>query len=149
MINQMAVAIPPRKELKIMADWKNININKNQIKADTGKAVLIALPHNSKYDGFSFWHPSKLVRNGRHSAAVSIGYTNDFTFTLKKYGNGKYNGRDVIAEKVISVEEFENAYGVENENITEKNIKNPYETHKPQEVEAIENNAIKELQDNE
>lgn len=132
-----------------MANWKNININTNQIKAETGKAVLIAMPHNSDYDGYVFWHTSKLIRNGRHSASVSLGYTDDFTFTLKKYGKGRYNSREVIDEKVIDVEEFENAFGVVDENITEKEIKNPYETHKPQTVEAVENNIIKELQDNE
>lgn len=132
-----------------MANWKNININTNQIKADTGKAVLIAMPHNSDYDGYAFWHTSKLIRNGRHSAAVSLGYTDDFTFTLKKYGKGKYNSREVIDEKVIDVAEFENAFGVVNENITEKEFKSPYETHKPQTIEAVEHNLIKELQDNE
>lgn len=132
-----------------MANWKNININTNQIKADTGKAVLIAMPHNSNYDGYSFWHTSKLIRSGRHSAAVSLGYTDDFTFTLKKYGKGRYNSREVIDEKVIDVEEFENAFGVVNKNIPERVYKNPYETHKPQTVEAIEDNTIKELQDNE
>lgn len=132
-----------------MANWKNININTNQIKADTGKAVLITMPHNSDYDGYAFWHTSKLIRNGRHSASVSLGYTDDFTFTLKKYGKGRYNSREVIDEKVIDVEEFENAFGVVDENITEKESKNPYETHKPQTVEAVDNNVIKELQDNE
>lgn len=129
--------------------WKNININANQIKADTGKAVLIALPHNSEYDGYAFWHTSKLIRKGKNTAAVSLSYTDEFTFTLKKYGKGKYNSREVIDEKVIDIEEFENAFGVENESITEKKFKNPYETHKPPTVEAVEYNTIKELQDNE
>ena len=129
--------------------WKSFNINKQNIKADTGKAVLIACPHKSKYDGYAFWHSSKLIREGRHSNAVSISYTEEFTFNLKKYGKGRYNSREVIDEKVIDVAEFENAFGVVNENITEKEIKNPYETHKPQTVEAVEDNTIKELQDNE
>lgn len=113
--------------------WKNININKQNVKFDTGRAVLIAMPHSSDYDGFSFWHPSKLVREGRHSNALSIGYTDDFNFKLVKYGKGKYNSRDIIDEQEISVEEFEEAFGVMNENITspKTKINNEYETHKP------------------
>lgn len=44
--------------------WKNVNANVNQIKTETEKAVLINCPHNSKYDGYSYWHSSKLVREG-------------------------------------------------------------------------------------
>lgn len=125
--------------------WKNININKQNIKADTGRAVLIAMPHSSYYDGFSFWHPSKLVRDGRHSNAVSIGYTDDFNFRLVKYGRGKYNSREVISETNISVEEFEEAFGVMNENITAPTIKSEYETHKPTEIEPVKVEALDEL----
>lgn len=101
-----------------MPSWKNININKQNVKTDTGRAVLINCPHNSDYDGFSFWHPSKLVREGKNSNALSIGYTDDFRFKLVKYGKGKWNIRDIIEQKEISVEEFEEMFGIMNENIT-------------------------------
>lgn len=91
-------------------NWKNININKSNIKAETGSAVLISMPHNSYYDGYDFWISSKLVKRGRNSNAISIGYTDDFTFHLKKYGKGRWNSREVIDEKEISVEEFEEAF---------------------------------------
>lgn len=99
--------------------WKNININKQNIKAETEKAVLIAMPHSSDYDGYCFWHPLKLVRQGKHRGAVSIGYTNDFSFRLMKYGKGKYNSRQIISEETISVAEFEEAFGIMDENIVE------------------------------
>lgn len=127
--------------------WKNIQINKQNVKADTGRAVLIQMPHNSDYDGFSFWHPSKLVRSGYHSNALSIGYNDDFTFKLIKHGKGKYNSRDIIAEEVIGVEEFEEAFGVMSENITAPQTKNKYETHKPAQLEAEEVTALDELKD--
>lgn len=129
--------------------WKNININKQNVKVDTGRAVLIAMPHSSDYDGFSFWHPSKLVREGRHSNALSISYTDDFNFKLVKYGKGKYNSRDIIDEQEISVEEFEEAFGVMNENITspKTKINNEYETHKPINIEAVDREALEELKD--
>lgn len=127
--------------------WKNISINKNQIAAETSKSVLINMPHNSEYNGFSFWHPSKLVRQGKHNGAVSLGYTDEFIFKLKKYGKGKYNGREVIDEMEISAAEFAEAFGATNDNIKSKEYKSPYETHKPTEHEAINSEAIDELKD--
>lgn len=90
--------------------WKNIEFNKQNIKADTGKAVLIAMPHSSAYDGYCFWHPAKLIRNGSNSYARTFGYTNDFTFKLKKYGQGRYNSNKVIDEREITASEMEDAF---------------------------------------
>lgn len=120
--------------------WKNININAQNIKGETIKALLIKMPNNSEYKGYCFWHTRKLVRKGRNSNSVSIGYTDGFTFKLIKYGNGKYNKYDIIKEIEIDVEEFENAFSVMDENIKEKTFKNEYETYKPQpkEVEKVE-----------
>lgn len=90
--------------------WKIIEINKQNIETDTGKAALIKMPKKSKYSGYKFWHPSKLVRYGSNTYARSISYTDDFTFKLKKYGNGRYNFKDVIDEIEISAKEFEEAF---------------------------------------
>lgn len=119
------------KEIKKM-EWRSININKNNIKAETGKAVLIACPHNSDYDGWSFWHPSKLVREGRHSGAVSISYNTEWNFILKKY-----KGKELVDEDEINYESLEEAFGVVNDNINAKTDKNIYETHKPGKVTAV------------
>lgn len=99
-------------------NWKNINVNNQNIEVETSKSVLIKMPNNSDYKGYKFWHPAKLVRSGRNSNAVSLGYTDEFTFKLKKYGNGKYNRNEVIDEVEIDAEEFEIAFDVMNENIT-------------------------------
>lgn len=128
--------------------WKNININSNQIKTETERAVLINCPHNSEYCGYSFWHPSKLVSSGKHLASALIIYNEDFKFKLIKYGKGKWNSRNTIDEIEISVEEFEEMFGIENKNITSKIFKNEYETHKPVEVKPVKNNLIDELKDN-
>lgn len=96
-------------------EWKSIQINKQNIKNDIGKAVLIAMPHNSKYDGFTFWHSSKLIRAGKHSYALSLSYTDDFVFKLKKVSPRTFK---VLDEEEISVEEFEQAFGIMNDNIT-------------------------------
>ena len=94
--------------------WKNININKNNIETKTASAVLFKMPHNSKYDGFEFWHPLKLIRDGRHSNSVSVGYTDDFIFRIKRISQKTFA---VLDEKEISANEFEIAFGVMNENI--------------------------------
>lgn len=127
--------------------WKNISINSNQIKAQTEKAILVNCPHNSNYDGYSFWHPSKLVRSGKHCASVSIGYTDEFEFKLIKYGKGKWNSRNIIDEVQILAQEFEEMFDIQNKNITSKIFKNEYETHKPMEAKPVENNLKVELLD--
>lgn len=129
--------------------WKSININKQNIRTETGKAVLIACPHKSEFDGFAFWHPAKLVRVGRHRGAVSVSYTEDFTFYLKKYGQGRYNQYDVIDEVPVGADEIEEIFRVMDDNISAPNEKNPYETHKPAAVEAVKTEADASLIENE
>lgn len=97
--------------------WKQININKQNVKTYTQNAVLIQMPHNSDFDGYYFWLSSKLIRDGRHSNSVSISYTEDFTFKLIKHGKGKWNKKEIINEKIITAEEFESAFEITNDNI--------------------------------
>lgn len=91
--------------------WKNIQINVQNVETETGKATLIKMPNKSNYAGYKFWHPSKLIRNGRNSYALSVSYNDTFKFKLFKNGKGKYNKFDVIDDLEISVEEFEEAFG--------------------------------------
>lgn len=127
--------------------WRSININKQNVKADTGRAMLIACPHNSDYDGWCFWHPSKLIRAGRHRNALSLSYTEEFEFTLKKYGKGKHNSKEVLDEDCIDFEEFEAMFGVMNDNIKAPDFVNDFETHKPEQLEAEDVKALAELVD--
>ena len=127
--------------------WKEININSNLIKRETGKAVLIALPHSSGYNGYSFWFPSKLVTKGKNLSAVSLRYTDDFSFRFVKYGKGRYNRNEVIDEITIAADEFEAIFETVDSNITSSAVKNPYETHKPKELAAEEVEVIEELKD--
>ena len=99
--------------------WKNIEINDSLVKARTAKSVLIAFPRKSQLHGYSFWHPAKLVRTGRIVNTVSIGYSGEFVFRLKKYGNGKYNKREVVSEMEIGTDEFEQAFAGINSNDVE------------------------------
>lgn len=99
--------------------WKNIEINDSLVKARTVKSVLIAFPRKSQLHGYLFWHPAKLVRAGRIVNTVSIGYSGEFVFRIKKYGNGKYNKRETISEMEIVADEFEQAFAGINSNDVE------------------------------
>ena len=123
-----------------MADWKNININKNLIIHDTGKSTLIAMPHKSDYAGWEFWFPSKLVREAfNRKDAMNIGYNDDFIFHLKKYDT----------EKDIDVKEFERAFCVVAGNIDTSITEEPEVPliHIPDWIEPEATTADKELVD--
>lgn len=81
--------------------WKQIVFNVQNIEQQTEKAVLIKMPRSSRYDGWTFWHPKKLVRVvGGKGYYLSLAYTNDWKFTLRK-GN---------QTKVVGVKEIEEAF---------------------------------------
>lgn len=79
--------------------WHKITISANNIEASTDKAVLIKMRRNSNYDGFVFWHPKKLVR--AEGKAYTFSFNDEFKFNLKKYGQGKWNSRDVVREEEV------------------------------------------------
>lgn len=94
-----------------MADWIKCDLNAQNIKTKTEKAVLISMPHSSKFDGFQFWHPQKLVREvGGRGYFYTFSFTNEFEFKLKKMGQGRYNKFEVIDEKTISADEMIEAF---------------------------------------
>lgn len=84
---------------------RKLRINKNLIKAETDGAIKIALPHNSEYDGFHFWHSSKLVK--QEGKSLYIIYTESFVFKLQKYGKGKHNRGVIIDEIPLAYDELE------------------------------------------
>lgn len=100
-----------------MVSWKKVYFNAQNVEAETEKAVLINLPHNSKFDGFRFWHPRKLVRSeGNKGYKLSFSFTEDFSFKIFKNGNGQYNKRDVIDQKTITPSDIMAAFGMTLEN---------------------------------
>ena len=79
--------------------WYKIKINANNIEASTDKAVLIKMKNSSNYNGFVFWHPKKLVREER--GIYTFSFNDEFKFNLKKFGQGKWNSRDIVREDEI------------------------------------------------
>ena len=128
-----------------MTMWKSIKIYPNQIKYETQAAALIQMPHKSKYDGFDFWHPLKLIREARRSQMLEISYTDEFIFHLKKYGKGKYNSCEVIFTKDITAAELEEVFA-SNENTYSYETKPPL--HVPERIDPENATADESLVDN-
>lgn len=107
-----------------MSEWYYIDVNKNMIKYDTGKAVLIACPSSSDYSGYCFWHPKSCVKEGRHSAALCISFTEEWEFHLT---NKKTEDEQVVdyheLSEIMSCLDCDIDYG--------RKKPNPYETHRP------------------
>lgn len=76
----------------------------------------------------------KCVHEGKHSAALKLGYTADWDFKLtKQWKDGTHK-----EEKKISVDEFENAFDVINTNIEES-----AEAHAAKVAKGIEKTTTK------
>lgn len=100
------------------ASWEKIYFNAQSIVAETDNAVLIKMPNNSQYKGYCFWHPRKLVREqGGKGYHYTFAFTYEFSFRLKKFGQGRYNFKDVISEVQLTVSEMKAAFGIVNENV--------------------------------
>ena len=94
--------------------WQKVYFNSQNIEHETAKAVLIKMPNKSEYAGYKFWHPSKLVREeGGKGYHMSFSFTEEFEFTLRKYGKN----RQITAEEVIGYAEMLEAFEQVNEQI--------------------------------
>lgn len=122
--------------------WRSFTVSTNNIEVSTAKAVLIKMPHKSDYDGFVFWHPAKLVREGDYLYSKKVSYTDDFEFRLFKKGNGRFNYNTKIAEKTISAAEMRNAM-----KMMEITKLDSYELHKPEIKEPVKADVLEDLKD--
>ena len=93
-----------------MADWKKIQFNAQNIEHETDKATLIKMPHNSDYDGYVFWFPSKLIRDCAKGKGYfkTMSFTDEFEFKLKKMGKNGNVLSEVTISSEIMIEQFSN-----------------------------------------
>ena len=124
-----------------MANWHYMDVNKNMVKYDTGKAMLIACPSSSEYAGYCFWHPNACIREGRHSAAYCISFTEDWEFKLKN--------KDTDDEVKMDYHELSEVMACLNCEIDyDKKKANPFETHVPKKLKAEKTEVLDDLLDN-
>lgn len=99
--------------------YLNININRNQIKLRTGRAYLIAMPHKSDYNGYTFWFPEKLADEGRHDEALRLCIPVSFNFILKRMSKKTFK---VLDEVELNAYQLVEQFRQTNENITGADI---------------------------
>ena len=93
--------------------WKSISINKNQVEITTERAVLVNCPKKSSFAGYSFWHSSNLVKDGKHSEALALIFNDDVKFKLRRYGKN----RNVLDEKTLGASDIITIFSCTDENI--------------------------------
>ena len=99
-----------------MTEWKTINFNAQNIEYEAAKAILIKMPNNSEWHGYTFWHPSKCVRtlSKGNGYFKTFSYTENWEFTIFKSNK---NG-ERTAEQILTAEDMEIAFDVVNEQIS-------------------------------
>ena len=87
---------------------KEIELYIKFLMKETEKAVLVSCPKKSKYAGYMFWSPKSNFSKGSRKRImyVNFSYFDNFTFNLFKLDDQN----NVIAEVIISVDEFEEMY---------------------------------------
>ena len=87
--------------------WTNLNLNAQNIDAETAKAVLIVIPKSvcarlRVSEKMKFWHPAKLVReNGGKGYFLTFAIADDFEIKAFRNGKGQYNSHEKIEEITI------------------------------------------------
>ena len=64
-----------------------INFNALSIEHETAKSVLIKMPNNSEWQGYTFWHPSKMRKDVKvevKGISRLFSYTDNWEFTIFK-----------------------------------------------------------------
>ena len=92
-----------------MSNWSKIKVNIQNIKRETEKAVLIAMPHSSEFDGFTFWISKKLVRPTRNDWELAVSIAEDMKFTLKRTSEKTFK---VLEERTVCNEDLIEAFGI-------------------------------------
>lgn len=91
-----------------MTDWKLVRIYTTNIIRITEKAALSAMPAKSKYAGYTFWFPKKLIRSGVCSNELNLSVNTDMKFNLKKQSTKTFK---TLSECCISAEELIEIFG--------------------------------------
>jgi len=117
------------------AHWNSIEVNECFVGKTHGNATLIRVPSRSDYEGYSFWHPTKCVKQ-MPMGDYRLSYTDDWNFHLTANGGA--------LEANLNAEEFEEAIDARDWWKYEE----PSRYYQPIKLDAVETDAIEELIDN-
>lgn len=121
--------------------WKSLLFNSQNIEVETNRAVLINLPFSSKYKGWSFWHPKKLIKvAGGKGYYLSLLYTDNWKFKIFSK----------TSEEYVSAAEIEEAFNKANESISFSiaNTKPEQPIHVPEKLPLSDRiEVVEELKD--
>lgn len=122
--------------------WNKMYINDNQIEREFENSLLIKMPASSRYSGWMFFHPYKLVREGTHSANFSISFTDEWDFRLVK---GK--DQEMYIDNYAMLEAFGNLK--ENKEMPDNDNESFLKITEPSPIEGVEVEVKEELRNNE
>ena len=95
--------------------WHKVYFNSQNIEQATAKATLIKMPSKAEDAGYKCGHPAKLGREeGCKGYHCSFSFTEEFQFTIRKYGQN----RQITAERILGWEEMLKAFEQVNEQIS-------------------------------
>lgn len=92
-----------------MSEWKLARIYTTNIIRVAERAALIAMPGKSKYGGYTFWFPKKLIRGGVCSNELNLSVNTDMKFNLKKQSTKTFKTQN---DCCISADELIEIFGV-------------------------------------
>lgn len=78
------------------------------IKYETAKAVLVKLPQTD----WQVWISKKFIRQGTHSANLSVSVNEEHSFEIFRNGKGKYNFTQKIDSRQLTGKELADKCGV-------------------------------------
>lgn len=91
--------------------WKEMIIDDSCVRVKTGKSALIAMPRYCEYEGYTFWHPIKLVKNGiYYKNYTTLMYTDEFKFRLQKREKNRDGKWETTDEITLSAQEVCDAF---------------------------------------
>lgn len=138
--------------------WTNVFFNALSIHGESDSSVLIKMPNSSKYNGWYFWHPKKLVREqGGKGYHLTFSFHNNWEFKILLYGKGRYNKRDVLKTEILTSSDMKRIFNVVDDHVnesvvleTEKIIQTEttettIKIHTPEKIYPVGSNTIKDL----
>lgn len=122
------------KETNRSNKWHRLDFDGCYIIKRFAKSVLIRMPSRTDYDGYTFFHPSSLLKEYMDGTKL-LSFPDTWTFKLKANG-GAITAELSAAEFIEAADDYFGRY------------ERRSSTHVPAKLEPVETEALEELIDN-